>query len=354
MPLPKQINLLLQQHKVFKGSTMYQALYFLSIFALPFNIITMIRIVLLMIGFLLMIAEQHIMAVPVKVQFIIFLTGIILLGVPHGAADLLVAARNTEGSKQSFSRLRFFVNYLGRLFLFAVILWFFPLAGNLLFIVFAAYHFGETDLCQFNTNNFAGKVFVFSYGLMILAVILMHHFEEVKPMLGAFDAGVEHAGFINWLDAYRYAILSFCGILFFASTFFYFVTHRSTQSGQGQFLIQFTLIVFILYNLPMLLGFTFYFIVWHSLLSLRNIVQYLRRDGLFSKGIIVKQVSFYSLLAMGGICLFGVMGFMFTDTNIMVVYIFLGLAVLTAPHMQIMHDMYRTIRYQRRSLEATS
>jgi beta-carotene 15,15'-dioxygenase len=26
------------------------------------------------------------------------------------------------------------------------------------------------------------------------------------------------------------------------------------------------------------------------------------------------------------------------------VYVFLGLAVLTAPHMQVMHDMYKRIR----------
>jgi beta-carotene 15,15'-dioxygenase len=312
----------------------------------------MIRIVLLIVGFVLLIVQQYIQPVPVKVQFIVFLIGIILLGVPHGAADLLVAARNTESNQRSFSRIRFFVNYLGRLLLFAAILWFFPLIGNLLFIVFAAYHFGETDLYRFNTNSIAGKLFVISYGLVILAVILMQHFEEVKPMLAAFDAGVQHAGFINWLDEYRNVILSFCGVFFFASTFFYFATSRSGQSGQGQFLIQFTLIVLILYNLPMMLGFTFYFIVWHSLLSLRNIVSYLRKDGLFSQGTIVRQVSFYSILAMVGICLFGLTGFMFTDTNVMVVYIFLGLAVLTAPHMQIMHDMYRSIRYHRGPVES--
>jgi beta-carotene 15,15'-dioxygenase len=312
----------------------------------------MTRVVLLITGFVLLVVQQYIQAVPVKVQVIVFLTGIILLGVPHGAADLLVAARNTESNKQTFSRIRFFINYLGRLLLFAAVLWFFPLVGNLLFIIFAAYHFGETDLCHFNTNSMVGKLFVISYGLVILAVILMHHFEEVKPLFASFDAGVQHAGFINWLDEYRYVILSFCGVLFFASTFFYFATSPPGQCGQGQFLVQFSLIVFILYNLPMMLGFTFYFIVWHSLLSLRNIIRYLRKDGLFSQGIIVRQVSLYSLLAMGGICLFGLTGFMFTDTNIMVVYIFLGLAVLTAPHMQIMHDMYRTIRYNRGSNEA--
>jgi hypothetical protein len=42
--------------------------------------------------------------------------------------------------------------------------------------------------------------------------------------------------------------------------------------------------------------------------------------------------------------MFGLTGFMFTSTNAMVVYVFLALAVLTAPHMHIMHNMYVDIR----------
>ena len=227
--------------------------------------------------------------------------------------------------------------------MFALILWFFPLIGNLLFIVFAAYHFGETDLYKFQTDTFAGKLFTISYGLLILGVILLHHFQDLLPLFEQFQSGVEHKSFINWINEYRYSILSFLGIFFFASTFFYF-SSINNQYPKGDFLLQLAFLLFILYHLPMLLGFTFYFIVWHSILSLRKIIGYLRKDQLFSSSIIIKQICLYSLLAMAGISLFGLAGFMFVNANTMVIYIFLGLAVLTAPHMQIMHDMYCSLR----------
>jgi beta-carotene 15,15'-dioxygenase len=307
----------------------------------------MLRIALLVTGFLFMLLQQYVLPVTVQMQSIIFLTGIVLLGVPHGAADLLVATQNAEDVKKSFSKIKFLFNYLGRLVLFAVLLWFFPLAGNLMFIIFAAYHFGETDLYKFKTDTIAGKLFVISYGLVILGVILLHHFEEVKPLFQMFESGVKYATFINWLDQYRYSILSFIGVLFFACTFFYFSSCSSNLENQGQFIVQMAFILCILYTLPMVLGFTFYFIVWHSILSLRNIISYLRKDDLFSFAFIAKQISIYSIAAMAGITLFGLTGFMFINSNAMMVYIFLGLAVLTAPHMQIMHAMYKSIRSNR-------
>jgi hypothetical protein len=95
------------------------------------------------------------------------------------------------------------------------------------------------------------------------------------------------------------------------------------------------------------MGFTFYFVLWHSVLSLKNIVSYLRQDNLFSFRLILKQIGFYSLLASVGVCMVGLGGFMFTNNNTMASYVFLGLAVLTAPHMQIMHIMYHNIRIKR-------
>lgn len=305
----------------------------------------MIRKVLLLSGFILLLFQQYILQVDTSIQFIIFLCGILLLGVPHGAADLLVAIQNADSSKKPFSKFHFFGVYIGRLFLFAAILWFFPVAGNLLFILFAAYHFGETDLHQFKTHTFAGKLFVVSYGLLILSVILLHHFEEVKPLFQMFKAGRQNTIFINWIDLNRYHIISVSGIVFFTSAFIYFLKNNITGTkDRGAFLIRFAIILFILFNLPMLLGFTFYFVVWHSVLSLNNISTYLQKDHTYPRKIIIKQIFIYSLLAFIGISLFGFAGFMFSTSNAIVGYLFLGLAVLTAPHMQIMHDMYKSIR----------
>ncbi|MBC7586830.1 MAG: Brp/Blh family beta-carotene 15,15'-dioxygenase [Chitinophagaceae bacterium] len=305
----------------------------------------MIRIVLLVIGFILLFLQQYITAISNKTQFIIFLIGIILLGIPHGAADLLVASRNADESIKSFSKFKFLKVYVSRLILFAGILWFFPVTGNLLFILFAAYHFGETDLHQFKTNTFLGKLFVISYGLVILSIILLPHFEEVKPIYQLFEAGKDNNQLILWIDLNRYYILSAVGILFFTATFIYFLKNVNTDEGErGQFLIRFAALIIILFNLPMLLGFTFYFVVWHSVLSLKNIILYLRNNNKYSLLTITKQILLYSVMAIAGVMLFGLTGFMFTNTNAIAGYIFLGLAVLTAPHMQIMHDMYNSIR----------
>ena len=308
----------------------------------------MIKILLLFLGLVLLLF-QHILPIETNTQFIIFIVGIILLGIPHGASDLLVAKRNADLSEKKFSNTYFFIIYLGRLILFAAILFFFPVVGNVLFIFFAAYHFGETDLFQFKTNTLPGKLFVISYGLVILSVILMHHFDEVKPIYLLFESGRKNLALINWISQNRYYILTANGILFFTSTFIYFLKNKHLENNdKGEFLVRFAFIICILFNLPMLLGFTFYFVVWHSLLSLNNIVNYLRKKNTFSYKTITKQILFYSFLAIAGISLFGLTGFMFLNKNAVSGYIFLSLAVLTAPHMGIMYDMYGKIRQKQK------
>ncbi len=315
---------------------------------LTYKSANMLRIILLLIGCGLLVVQQSICELPVNVQFILFIIGVLVLGVPHGAADLLVATHNASHNKKTFSNIKFLGVYLGRLFLFALTLWFLPVIGNFLFILFAAYHFGETDLHQFKTNTILGKLFVISYGLVLLSVILIHHFEDVKPIYLQFESGLQSIDLLNWIDAHRYSIISICGTAFFTITFVYFLYNRNTENiDNGYFLIRFALLLFILFQLPMLLGFTFYFVVWHSFISLQNIIAYLQMKQNLSAKTIFKQILFYSGLAIVGIALFGMTGFMFINSTAIMGYLFLGLAVLTAPHMQIMHDMYCSIRKNR-------
>ncbi|MDZ4747821.1 MAG: Brp/Blh family beta-carotene 15,15'-dioxygenase [Saprospiraceae bacterium] len=305
----------------------------------------MLKISLLLSGCILILFHHYLFTVGTDIQFVIFLCGILLLGVPHGAADLLVATQTAGHSKKHFSKFRFLAVYISRLLLFAFTLWLFPVIGTFLFIFFAAYHFGETDLYQFKTHTWLGKLFVIAYGLLILAVMLLHHFEDVKSFLQMFQAGRENMVLLNWLDIHRYIIISVSGMLFFTTTFIYFLKNNTTGvKDTGAFLVRLAIILFILFNLPMLLGFTFYFVVWHSVLSLNNILIYLHKDKTYDIKSIGKQIGLYSLLAIGGICAYGLTSFMLISSNAVVGYLILGLAVLTAPHMQIMHDMYNNFR----------
>lgn len=304
----------------------------------------MLRLILLISGFILLIIQQYIYPISSQTQFIIFLVGIILLGIPHGAADLLVAAQTGSDGAKPFSKLNFFSTYLGRLILFALLLWFFPLVGTGSFIFFAAYHFGETDLYHFKTNTWPGKLLVCSYGLVILAVILIPNVDEVKQLLRLSGNGLEQVHIIDWFKKHQDILLSCSLLLFFSTVFIYFLSVSGTGIMPDKFLFQFALLVFILYNLPLVLGFIFYFIVWHSTLSLGNIIRYLRKGNKYSSFFILKQICLYSGIAFAGILLSGIAGFMFISNQAVLVYIFAGLAILTAPHMQIMHDMYNKLR----------
>ncbi len=309
----------------------------------------MLRNILLLTGTALLIIQNYFFEIPAQQQFILFMIGIVLLGIPHGAADLLIANKTAIHKNSTFSKIKFLIKYLSRLLAFALVLYFFPLIGNLLFILFAAYHFGETDLSNFKTDTFTGKLFVISYGLLILGVILLPHFQEIKPMFALFESGKKHAYFINFIDEYRLVILSIIATLFFVSTFIYFSINEKPAINTDKFIVQLALLVLLLFNLPMIIGFTLYFVVWHSILSIKNIVTYLKVDEKLKDSIIVKQILLYSFLAIVGLGMFGLTGFMFTSANAMMVYIFLGLAVLTAPHMQIMHNMYNDIRSLRKN-----
>ncbi|MBC8109633.1 MAG: hypothetical protein H7Y04_01085, partial [Verrucomicrobia bacterium] len=206
----------------------------------------MIKAILLMVGVLLVLVQQYIHPIPTQAQYILFFIGIILLGVPHGAADLLVAKRNADNDEKSFSVLKFFVNYLGRLVIFGLVLFLFPFLGLTLFIFFAAYHFGETDLHEFKITTLFEKFFVVSYGLVILNFIILNNFEDGKIMLELFKPGIENTLVIDWLENNRFLILGFTFLLFLACAVIYFIKHGIDWQKQRYFFLQFIVMLFVL------------------------------------------------------------------------------------------------------------
>lgn len=308
---------------------------------------------LFLLGALLLINQAYLYPVSIQAQTYLFIAGIIAVGIPHGAADLMIAAKETNDRGEQFSYLKFLAQYLGRLVAFLALLLLFPSIGIILFIFIASFHFGETDLNQLDTDSLKGQLISFSYGLVITSVIVLSHFEEVKTLLLPFQSGKEHAQLINWIGDYKNLLLSIALVLFFCTVFIYFLDDHTNSEKGGEFLSTFAVLVFVTYSLPLLLGLTFYFIFWHSILSLKNILGYLAKDRRLSFGVIISQISFYSFLAMIGIVLFGIAGMMFLNRNTLVIYVILGLAVLTAPHINIMHLMYKDIRLKKSRIEKT-
>jgi beta-carotene 15,15'-dioxygenase len=307
----------------------------------------MIKVILISIGVFTLLLQQSGFAMSTQTQFILFIIGIILFGIPHGAADLLVANKNADNTNLTFSKIKFFANYLGRLFLFACIIYLFPIIGIILFLIFAAYHFGETDLYHVQSNTLIGKLFTVSYGFVILSILLLTNINEVKVIVHLSFVTNSYENVFIWLSLNKFFLLSCSVFFFFVCTFLHFLFHKSTLANSDYFLVQMIIVLFLLYNLPLILGFTFYFVIWHSLLSLQNIFHYIRKDNSIKVSIIYKQIFLFSSIAIVGTSVFGLAGFMFANNTAVTGYVFVGLAVLTAPHMEIMHSMYFSVRNQK-------
>jgi Brp/Blh family beta-carotene 15,15'-monooxygenase len=279
------------------------------------------------------------MQVPDIVQQLVFLGATVLLGVPHGAADLLVARNTALAQHRTFSLLFFFAEYLGLIAAFALVFYFFPLLGNLIFILIAAYHFGESDLHKYKVKGYAGVVLQSMYGLFIISVILLPHWEQALSLISVTAHGERQQIVLSAIQKYRFILLAAVGCGMLACAVFYLSRAGLTLRDKIEFLVSTAGIVLIVSQLPMLLAFTAYFVFWHSLRSMHQIVTYLGRGRSVPLPRIVSQMAFYSFMAMLGVGLLGILSYGYADVHSLQLYIFLGLAVLTAPHMRIMHQL---------------
>ncbi len=297
------------------------------------------------IGLLLLVLHGNDL-ISQNTQTVIFIIGVVVVGVPHGAADLLVGAQNAAMENRVQSGWKFLSGYIFKLFLFGSLLYIFPVVAISVFFVMAAFHFGETDLYHFNTETITGKVFAFSYGLLIIGFILLFHVDEAIPILSSLTDSDLILNTLNELKLHKEFIASLLLIFFFSSTFLHFMRQPGDAMKQELFLWRLIALLVLLYLLPLLAGFFFYFVVWHSIESLRNISEYLQKYGEENMGRVIKTIISYSLFTFGGITVLFYLFRTVLNQQSLVLAAFAALAILTAPHMEVMHRMYNNTRKQ--------
>lgn len=313
----------------------------------------MLKNLILLAGLLLMLLNANLYEFSEQLQLKVFIIGIIIFGIPHGGADRLVASKNLSYRNKQFSKFRFNLVYLGNVGLVSLLLICFPVLGFTLFLFLSAYHFGESDLHALSGQTILGKMVTFNYGILILAVIFLPEFKQVQAGIESLHSNPGSLKCLDWITAHNLSILTTIAIFFVLISGIYFYTNKSVFKASYVQLIQNAVLILILYKLPLLLSFSFYFLFWHSMLSLKNILRYLLKDGSGHAGMVYKEIAINSGIATAGIFLFGYLGYNFSQNQNLIVYAVLGLAVLTASHMQIMHQMYQNL-HSTRAINALS
>jgi Brp/Blh family beta-carotene 15,15'-monooxygenase len=251
----------------------------------------------------------------------ILLGGLIFPGIPHGAVDHWVAL----GKQLQWSNLfRFVFKYIVLMGGIAFIWWLTPAVGFLLFLIYSAWHFGETDLRDWNAYNPWQAIL---WGTSVLGTLLFGHLDSLEPFLSAY--GIE----------YIYSsVLLMQKPLLLASLFGLSLSGWFQRKAALGAWARTSFILILGFALPLLLAFAFYFIGCHSARGWSHLQNELEVDN--SRMLVMSLPFSLGAWAMAASLFFLLRTQDLEPENIWPL-VFVFIAAISGPHVYIMHMMYR-------------
>ena len=289
-----------------------------------------LRLFLLIAGIALCLLEQ-IFPMQEKSQLVLMVITFVLLGIPHGALDVYIEG----GLDQQNDHRKIFLRYVFTAALY-IALWFWkPGIALLIFILITAFHFGEIDWMG-NTNNQAKKVVYFFLGLCWILLLLSRHVETALDVFESITRNqINQERFLNWGNVFYPVSLITMALIY---GFLFFKRNDYFTWPQYWYLaaLQQIILLVLAHTTSLWIFFAFYFGIWHSVLSLDKIRIHFKlnpslRDWLF----LLKKAMPFSAMAWIGILYFIFLTVKSTDPTGMLSLVFIGLAVLTIPHLQV-------------------
>jgi Brp/Blh family beta-carotene 15,15'-monooxygenase len=256
---------------------------------------------------------------------------IFLFGILHGSNDLLIISKiRTQKVAVTYPKILFY--YLVFVTVGILLFYSLPAFALLLFIIISAYHFGEQHWNFLNTKTISKTVIAFQtlYGLFLLAMLFNFHSEEVKTIM-------EQIIRLPLVQINFNHILLLIGVLLLINSLILY--SKSERFGKEIVVNLVYLIVLgiIFKNSNLIWAFAIYFIVWHSLPSMKQQICFLYGNYSFQNFMRYFKAAFvYWLFSLLGILLLYVL---FKDKEIFKALFFSFLAAITFPHTLVIMKM---------------
>lgn len=292
-----------------------------------------LRQYLLLVGLLLVLIHTY---YPISFNYqlgLLFFT-LFTLGIPHGALDFFIDQKlNVQAGNNR--KYIFLLKYILNMFAYALVWYFLPTIAILIFIGLTAYHFGEIDWLGKSYTGFHKLVYTF-LGLSWILFLLSKNIDsaiDIFVLMG--QSKLEAAKYLQYAKLIypvsQGALIGIHVILFFSSKYFF---ADNTQFFYAVMQIGCLTILNLL--LPLWLCFSFYFGIWHSILSFDKIRQEFNMANNFTgwKQLLLKAVP-YSSIAWTGIIVFIYCTLDRWEISKLLPLLFIGIAVLALPHLQV-------------------
>lgn len=295
-----------------------------------------------LIGIALLVCQSIYGNIPITLQLIYFITMIALTGIPHGALDHIVASANTLKLGKRFHFGKFLLKYLIAILLYAICWIYVPAWSLLFFLIISAWHFGETDIPNFN-DQWLWNINRMLWGSFVLLLILLTHQEETTTILMRITSDSVGVKTIwTLLCKNQITVLTTIGLPVFLLSTLNALKHKEKFSFTC--FANLTIILLISIYLPLLPAFAIYFGGWHAIRSFELIFHFLTTQKSHQKmniiGMWLRTMPMTVLAAMFFIIASYTWSTLGISTDPLPV-VFIFLSVITLPHLDVMNEMIK-------------
>jgi Brp/Blh family beta-carotene 15,15'-monooxygenase len=277
--------------------------------------------------FALWLSAQISSSIESNIAYIMILT----VGILHGSNDIMLVNHSLR-SNSNISSFSIFVIYVTLVASVAILFYFVPFVALCLFVIFSSYHFGEQHfISKTKTTNSLLYFYYISYGMLIFSMIFSSNPDEVIVIVNEITNVFINLEFINTI---LYTSLITTTLMSIVMHFKRLITFNFFEE------IILIILLFIIFNIASLIaGFAIYFIIWHSIPSLRDQIVELHSD--FNKNTILlylKNSALYWLISI--ISLF-ILYYVVNDDKLFISLFFSFLSAITFPHVLVMFNLFR-------------
>lgn len=282
-------------------------------------------------------AAHHLTAVPAAIDYTFFVVLVVFIGIPHGALDHLIDEQNLSVRQLPFSLTRFLTGYLVQMAAYALLWLAFPTVSLLLFLVFSAWHFGESDLHPVPRRGRWGVV-QFALGTAVLFFILLRDPALTGDLIYRITRENDLAR-MWWAAAAQRAtpLLAILGAAILAATVM--AQRQEPVKLQATRWAPFFAVLLVVGFLPLLPAFALYFGGWHAVNTFQHMHEYLtvRQPALH----LWKKALPFTVLAVVVLAVSSTVWIrVYADIDPLPI-LFIFISIITLPHLLVIHHMLR-------------
>lgn len=262
----------------------------------------------------------------------------LLIGLPHGATDhgLFLALHKEDGQKR---KINFYLTYLGIIALYGAVWFMLPTAAFIIFMLLSVYHFGQSnwvDLAYKSKRIASAHYLLWGAGILLTPILL--HADEAIAIVATMTGTTLSAPSREVV-----MILISSAAAANASVILYLMASGMLSKGRALLeLVAYVLLLGVFFTNSLLLGFTIYFVFWHSLTSAHDQLLFFKRR--LSPGLRKQLMGEIAMTVLGALvfCLivwFGPGPEAALQPKI-IGGVFITISLLTMPHMILVEQLY--------------